>query len=319
MKKQLLLQLAAISIVGTAQAQSLRFTSGEIFNTNQVSLWVSGPSVTNLNYVLERLDLTNQTWQTVSTYTINSGGPTNLTSSLFNGTYGFFRTRSPNHAYLSTNAFGAIVGSVGPGLSLLGNPFGATTITNIFPNPAEGSSVEKWNNSTTNYVVSNFSFGTWDTNFTIGEVEGFFIDNGGTNAMAYQFSGLFTTNTVTKLVPTGFSIITSPSYYLITPPTLWNDTLTNNVLGGKFSIPVQTPGYSPQSEVDKWIAATNGYAKYYLTNLVTTNFVGTNSWRQTNLVWTLSGTNVYVPLYLGEGFFINKPTNATWSFNRPIW
>ena len=142
MKKQLLRQFAAISFVALAQAQSLRFTSGEIFNTNQVSLWVAGPAVTNLNYVLERLNLTNQTWQTVSTYTINSGGPTNLTSSLFNGTYGFFRTRSTNNAYLSTNAFGAIVGSVGPGLSLLGNPFGATTITNIFPNPAEGSAVD---------------------------------------------------------------------------------------------------------------------------------------------------------------------------------
>ena len=112
MKKQLLLQFVAISIVGMAQAQSLRFTSGAIFNTNQVSLWVAGPAATILTCTLESLNLTNQTWQTVSTYTINNGGPTNLTSSLFNGTYGFFRTRSTNNAYLSTNAFGAIVGSV---------------------------------------------------------------------------------------------------------------------------------------------------------------------------------------------------------------
>ena len=54
-----------------------------------------------------------------------------------------------------------------------GDPFGATTITNIFPNPAEGSAVDKWNNFTTNYDISNFSFGQWDTNFTIGEVVGF--------------------------------------------------------------------------------------------------------------------------------------------------
>ena len=319
MKKRILLKVATISIVGVAQAQSLRFTSGEIFNTNQVSLWVSGPSVTNLNYVLERLNLTNQTWQTVSTYTINSGGPTNLTSSLFNGTYGFFRTRSTINAYLSTNAFGAIVGSVGPGLSLLGNPFGATTITNIIPNPAEGSAVDKWNNSTTNYDISNFSFGQWDTNFTIGEVEGFFINNGGTNAITYRFSGLFTTNTVFRSIPTGSSIITSPSYTLIFPAILLNDALTNNFPGGKFNIPVQASGYSYQAEVDKWIAATNGYAKYYLTNYITTNIVGTNVLQQTNLVWAINGTNTYVPLYLGEGFFITKPTNATWSFNCPIW
>jgi len=39
----------------------------------------------------------------------------------------------------------------------------------------------------------------------------------------------------------------------------------------------------------------------------------------TNTVWQSSGTNTVVPLGLTEGFWLNKPTNATWTVNRTIW
>jgi hypothetical protein len=143
----------------------------------------------------------------------------------------------------------------------------------------------------------------WTTNLTIGELEGFFVQNYDTNGLRYLFSGLFTTNTVTKTIPKNLSIIASPAYYLYSYSTLQNDLLATNQLGGLFNIPVQSTGFTPQCDLYRWSPTTNGYAHYILTNSS----------------WTLNSTNTTVPLYLGEGYYIGKPTNATWNVSRPIW
>jgi hypothetical protein len=35
--------------------------------------------------------------------------------------------------------------------------------------------------------------------------------------------------------------------------------------------------------------------------------------------WQTNGVTTTVPLHLAEGFWLNKPTNATWTIHRRIW
>jgi hypothetical protein len=303
MKNLLISLVALVGVVEMAKAQSIGFYSGSFVASNQVSMVVLGPASTNVTCYLERRGLTNQTWSVVATYTITNGGPAYVTGTLDQGKYGYFRTRSTNNAYYSTNAFGAIAGQLGNGLSLLGNPFGATSLTNIFPNPVNGDYVDQWADGGTNYVESDF-VGNWTSNLTIGPLQGFFAYNGDTNALAYHFCGVVNTNYAVKSIAQGYSIITSPRYALLNTSTLQNDLLSTNQLGGYLGIPVQSPGYTNPCVVEKWIAAGNYFSYYYLTNQ-----------GPSNIVWTPSAA----PLGLGEGFFIYKPTNATWTVNMPVW
>lgn len=283
-------------------AQSLRFTSVTVFSNNTVQVGISGP--TNTTYYLERLNKTNQNFEVAATYKFTTNTSTNLTLSLSQGNYGFIRTESTNGAVKSTNAVGVVVGNAGYGYTLLGNPFGNRTLTNIFPNPIDGMAVYQWKHSITNYVAADYIGGVgWTTNLTIAGLEGFFLSNPATNLVRYVFSGIFGTNE-SKSVPKGDSIIASQRLELITPSTGQSDLLSTNDLDGYSNLPVFATGFSPQSRLDKYKPSTGTYDQYSLTN---------------SAGWYLNGAKSTVSIYLAEGFWISRPTNATWSVTRPIW
>ncbi|MCW5556977.1 MAG: hypothetical protein KIT22_03945 [Verrucomicrobiae bacterium] len=283
-------------------AQSLRFTSITVFSNNTVQVGITGP--TNATFYLERLNKTNQNFEVANTFTLTTNSTTNITLALSQGNYGFIRTESTNGAVKSTNAVGVVVGTVGYGYSLLGNPFGNLTLTSIFPSPIDGMSVYQWKNATTNYIAADYIGGVgWTTNLTIAGLEGFFLSNPVTNAVRFVFSGIFATNE-SKTVPKGDSIIASQRLNLITPSSGLSDLLSTNDLDGFSNLPVFATGFSPQSRIGKYDAVSATYDQYYLTN---------------SAGWYLNGVKSTVPIYLADGFWINRPTNATWSVTRPIW
>ena len=300
-----LLSLLLCLCVTSAAAQSLYFTSGVANSSGNVTLVAKGTSLTNVGCVLERLNSTNQVWETQSSFIITNGASSvTLNSSLHNGFYGFFRARSTNNVYKSTNAFGAFLGYLENGYSLIGNPFGSSIHTNFFPAPVAGLSVLKWNSSTTNFVTSDYTGSAWSTNFTIGECEGLFAYNPTTNLVKCLFGGLFVTNAITKSLATGLSLITTPRYQLISSAALTTDILSALSPAGAAGLPVLTSGFCYQSEIQKYIPASGTYSKHVLS---------------TNSVWLENGVVEPVSINFLEGFFVSLPTNVTWSVTRTIW
>lgn len=291
--------------VASVSAQSLYFTSG-VANTNgNVTLVAKGTGLTNVICVLERLNSTNQVWEAQTAFTITNGASSvTLNSSLHNGFYGFFRARSTNNAYKSTNAFGSFLGYLETGYTLTGNPFGSAVLTNLFPSPVSGLSVQRWNASTTNFHTSDYTGSSWTTNFTIGECEGLFACNPTTNLIKVLFGGLFTTNAVAKSLPAGLSLITTPRYQLIGSAALTTDMLSALSPAGTAGLPVLTTEFGYQSEIQKYIPASGTYSKHTLS---------------TNSVWLENGVVEPVAINFVEGFFLSHPTNATWSITRSIW
>ncbi len=294
----LLAVLTAIPLLG----QTLQFTSATVLTNNTVQLGISGP--TNKTYYLERLNKTNQTFEVASTFSFTTNTSTSINASLSQGVYGFFRVETTNGATKSSNAVGVVIGSVGYGYTLLGNPFGSSTLTSILPNPEDGMTVFQWRQSLTNYISADYVSGSgWTTNLTIGGLEGFFVSNPVTNWVKYVFSGIFGTNE-SKSVPKGDSIIASQRLFLITPSTGQSDLLSTNDLDGFSNLPVLASGFSPQSRLDKYKQSTGTFDQYYLTN---------------SAGWYLNGAKSTVSIFLTEGFWISRPTNTTWQVARPIW
>lgn len=293
--------LASVLVPAFAWSQSLRFGSGSVSGTN-VTLTLAG--LTNTWCQVERLNRTNQVWDNVGSAYLGTNATATFNTTLHEGIYGFFRTKSTNGTYLSTNAFGAVAGTVGTGYYLLGNAFAAQTLTQIVPSPNEGTTVHLFR-AGGYYDSASYDSGAglWDTNYTVTQLEGFFLQNVATNAQPYLLSGLFTTNTLSKGLTNGNNLIVSPLYKL-TAPAIWKvDELNTNQLGGASLLPVQSTGFNPQAKVQRAKDTVPNYDTFSLTNGV----------------WRLTNTNTVVPLGLAEGFWLYKPTNATWNVSLSIW
>ncbi|MFO1458706.1 MAG: hypothetical protein U1G08_04805 [Verrucomicrobiota bacterium] len=294
--------IGATCLATTIPAQTLYFSSATVLANNTVQLTIAGP--TNSTYYLERLNKTNQVFEIINTFTFTNNSSTTITASLSQGSYGFFRCQTTNGATKSSNAVGVVIGSVGSGYTLLGNPIASRTLASVFPAPQDGMTVLQWTPSITNYTSADYVGGVgWTTNLTIASLEGFFVVNPVTNSVQYTFAGIFGTND-TKNLPKGDSLITSQRLYLVTPSTGQSDVLTTNNLGGYSVLPVLANGYSPQSRIDKYRMNTGTYDQFYLTN---------------SAGWYQGTTKTNVPIFLGEGFWINRPTNFVWNVYRPIW
>lgn len=296
--------LAATLCVQAALGQSLQFTSGVVSNYSAVNLSLSGPS--NLVVQVERLNPTNNVWEAQGTLSLTNGFGS-FSSSLVLDVYGFFRAKSTNNAYYSTNAFGAVVGEVGPGKAIIGNLFNSASVTNLLPDPAPGMQVLKFNNASNNFTIitfDEFDLEWYPGTLNVDLAESVVVDVPGTNSVKYLVSGLFDTNAISKSLPAGLSLLVSP-LYSIQSGTFWNvDQLNTNQLGGLSALPVQTAGYNPQATLYQPLDSSLNYS--------TNTLSSTNQWQR-------NGTNVVINLEITEGFWLHKPTNAVWTIQRSIW
>jgi hypothetical protein len=294
---------AGIAIAVGAQAQALRFNSGYVTNGNTAAVTLYGP--TNMVCVIDRLGATNGTWSSVGTVTLNSYGYGFFTNLLDQWVYGVYRAIGTNAGtvYRSTNAFGAVVGDLYPGLTMVGNPFTGMYAENLVPSPADGTAIYRWNNSTTNYSTDVYD-GGWSLSLWLARGEGVIVKTP-TNIVSqkYVVSGVFPTNAFTYSVPKGQSILCTPLCKVTDAATWRVDLLTTNQLGGASSLPVRSTGYTPESTINRMIDLNGTYKTYTLTN---------NAWYSSYI-----GTTV--PLELTEAFWLNKPTNGTWTVTVPVW
>jgi hypothetical protein len=286
-------------------ADPLRFTSGTLSGTS-VTLNLAGNS--NLVCEVQRLDFPSDTWVAQGNLTLNSVGTGTFNSSVTNG-LGYFRARSTNNAFLSTNAFGSLVGTIPSGYWLLGNPFPPLTVSQMFPSPVGGTTVY--------YLLPDGSFPavSWDDldsvwspeDRSISMGEGFLVASGTTNNFPFQIYGLFATNTFSRNLWTNWSILTSPLYHKYPGGSATQiDQFNTNRLGGLEILPV-TSASNPQSRVSR---NKNGVANQYNDYTLTTG----NQWQ-------LSATNTVVPILIGEGYFYDNlsGTNRTWTVPLKIW
>lgn len=292
---------ALFPVVGWGQ--NLRFTSGSVSGTNfpNVVLQLAGPS--NLWVHVQRLGQVSQVWSNVGTNWMGSSGTLTVTQQLDNGSYGFFRARSTNGNHLSTNGFGAVVGTLDPTYSLLGNPFTAKDISQLILSPPEGLTVYKWLTASNSYQSADYGFGEWSHPLSVGQMDAVLVMNPTTNPVSYTVQGLFNTNLLSKSIPVGMSLIGSPLYRLLSTDNLV-DRLGTNLLGGLSSLPVRSPGFAVESSIQRLKSSTNlDYTEYKLTNAA----------------WYSGSVKTNVDLYLTEGFWLYKPTNATWTVRLPLW
>lgn len=304
MKQSILIPILTTLGVVAAFGQPLQFTSGVVSNYSSVHLSLSGP--TNVVVQVERLNPTNNVWEAQGTLNLTNGFGS-FNSSLVLDVYGFFRAKSTNNAHYSTNAFGAVVGEVGPGKAIIGNPFNSANVTQMIPDPAPGMQVMKFINASNNFSIITFDDldlewypGTLDVDLA----ESVVVDVPGTNSVKYLVSGLFDTNSISKSLPAGLSLLVSP-LYSIQSGAFWKvDQLSTNQLGGLSGLPVQTSGHNPQATLYQPLDSSLNYS--------TNTLSSANQWRR-------DGTNVVIDLEITEGFWLHKPTNAVWTIQRYIW
>lgn len=302
--------LCSVCLVVTmsARADSLRFTSGTIKpDLTNVVLSLAGPN--NLVIQVQRLNKTNDTWESQGNLSLSASGTGSFTNSLVEGIYGFYRAKATNDSYYSTNAYGAVVGFLtSGGYSMIGNIFGRLDLTNIIRTPVDGTQVSKYYSSSNSYVVATYDDmdGTWSKPLSFDIAEGFFVKSPTNSAMRYVIDGLFDTNAITRTLYPNLNLIATPLYH-VSPTNTWTvDTLTTSQPGGASSLPVQQPGYDPQCILLQLWDASGAYQTNKL-----------NSAGQ----WTSAGTNVAPQIKITEGFWLQRQTNTntTWTVSRPIW
>ncbi len=294
--------LAASLLATHLKADTLRFTSGVVSNYSGVTLTLAGP--TNLVCQVERLNRSNDTWQVQGNVTLSTNGTATYNSSLSEGIYGFFRAKSTNNAYYSTNGFGAVAGYVPPGDTIIGNPFNSRSITNFLTQPVDLLTAYQWSSISNDYTIATYysDDGAWDKLLTINQLESLYVKNYSTNTLRYLTSGLFATNAITTTLRTNFNLVCSPLYHITANNTWRIDTLDTNKLGGNSLLPVRTTGYANECSISQLLSDAS-YRTYDLTNSV----------------WKTSGTNATINIDLTQGFWVYKPTNATWSVSVPLW
>lgn len=295
---------AGIALAVGAQAQGLRFTGGYVTNLNSAVLYLTGP--TNMVCGIDRLGATNGTWSGIGSVTLNASGTGIYTNLLDQSVYGVYRAIGTNAGtvYRSTNAFGAVIGDLYAGQTMVGNPFADMYAENLIPSPAEGTTVYRWNNSTTNYSTDIYEYGAWGAALWVPRGQGVIVKSP-TNIVSQKYvaSGIFPTNAFWMSVPKGQSILCTPLCKVTDAATWRVDLLTTNQLGGASSLPVRSTGYTPESTINRMIDLNGTYKTYTLTN---------NAWYSSYI-----GTTV--PLELTEAFWLNKPTNGTWTVTVPVW
>lgn len=114
----------------------------------------------------------------------------------------------------SVNAVGFVNVECPPGFSLIANPLaGATnTVAALFPAPASGTVIFKFNPATGGFASSTFStfLGGWtDPNMTLVPGEGFFYKNPGASGVTNTFVGNVQQGTLTTSLGSGFSLVSS--------------------------------------------------------------------------------------------------------------
>jgi hypothetical protein len=274
---------------------------GVVSNATNVILYLHGP--TNQVCLVEQFNPSVQAWQTVDAELLDNYGSAQFETTLWNGCYGLYRAKTTNApCYYSTNTFGAIAGWLSGGQTLIGNPFWARDISEIIPEPVEDTTVYCWNNASNKYDGATFAFGAWDQPLNVGTFDGILVVAPSNTWQRFVLNGPIDTNAITKAIPSGSSLLCSP--LLETDSTWLVDLLTTNNLGGLSQLPVATPWYDPQSTITRMLNTQGYYQDYTLS---------------TNNVWQTNGVATTVPLHLAEGFWLNKPTNATWTINRRIW
>lgn len=280
-----------------AKADPLRFSSESITN-GLVTLNIAGNS--NLVCQLEQLNPTNDTWTVMSAFLLDSSGSYTLTNGLING-YGYFRVKATNGTYLSTNAVGAMSLTLPQGYSLIGNPFSRThSVWDIFPSPANGTRVYP---STTNGFAptSTYAVGSWTHSYSFTQGEGFLVYAPNTNTVI-QFWGEISTNSFTKALAPGWSILTSPLYHLESFSGFRLDSLDNVDPGGLTSLPVLSG-----ASID--VVSGHSGPTY-------------DAYTFTNGNWMLGTNTATVPITWGQGFWFYNPgaNPVDWTIDDfPIW
>ena len=312
--------LAALLAVQAAHAASLGFVNGDVDDAHTLRSTISGP--TNQWIYVERLKYDTQVWQIVSLNWIDASGYCSFTktNALDGNFYGIYRARTTNYAYLSTNAFGAVAGFLPQGYTMIGNPFdtsGTNSVVSVLRTPNDPLSTYVWRNG--GYQdAGTYSGGAWLSSVALKPLEGVMVYNQSTNAQHYIVSGLISTNSF-NLSLTNYNWLTSPLFRLQAPNTNAIaraqpyfaqpvDTLTAGNLGGASGLPVPIPTYY-----------TNAISLAHVTNTVTPTYeTGLLPWGGTN--WLRSSNSVTIRPNLSEAFWLNLPTNRTWTVpSRAIW
>lgn len=122
--------------------------------------------------------------------------------------------QSSAQTVFSVNAVGFVNVECPPGFSLIANPLAAATntVVALFPNPASGTQIFKFNPVTGGFVSSTFSsfLGAWtDPAMTLVPGEGFFYKNPGATTVTNTFVGNVQQGTLTTSLGSGFSLVSS--------------------------------------------------------------------------------------------------------------
>jgi hypothetical protein len=286
---------------------ALRFTSGSLTNSSTVNLTLAGIPTEICN--VERLDFSTDTWVSQGTVTLNNSGTGSFTSSTTNG-LGYFRARSIDGVSLSTNAFGSIIGAVPSGYWMVGTPFSGMSVSNMFPSPLGGTSVFYQTNGSLTSISWDDLSNVWspsDRGLSAGEGVVVYTAAGGTNTIPYQAYGLFSENSFSRILPTGYSIITSPLFHKYSGGSATQiDEFNSTRLGGYSLVPVNSTA-NPKARASRNKAGVaNQYIDYTLT---------------TGSQWQTNSVNTTVPILIGEGVWLENRfgSSQTWSVSTPIW
>lgn len=286
-------------------ATPLRFTSGSISSFTDAICTLTGQA--GLVVEIQQLDVANDMWESQGSITLNSSGTGSFQLPLDSG-YGYFRAKSIEGTYYSTNAFGSIVGSVASGKNwLIGNPFGPLTPSQILPGAPTGTKMHQMTNGSLSASTLSPLTSTWNPAQTYQAGEGSLVQNFSGSAISFQVYGIFGTNTFSRTLPTGYSIIASPLYHLLPGGSSTQiDALSSTSLGGLSQIPVNSSS-NPKARADRNnTGVLNDYINYTLT---------------TGSQWQAGGANTTVPILLGEGvWYENRFGSAqSWSVPLSIW
>jgi hypothetical protein len=291
-----------------AADSTLQFTSGSLSGTS-VNLNLSG--IPNLDCDVERLNFSTDSWVRQGSLKLDASGTGTFGSSVLNG-LGYFRARSRDGSdrYLSTNAFGSIVGTIPAGNWLVGTPFAGMTITNTFPTPYDGTTVYYFTNGNFQTLSYSSIFGEWsDSDRALAAGEGVLVYSAasGTNTLAYRAYGLFSENSFSRTLPSGYSMITSPLFHKYSGGSATQiDEFNSTRLGGYSLVPVNSSSNPKAYASRNKTGASNDYINYTLTS---------------GGQWETNSVNTTVPILIGESVWLDNLFGSaqTWSVSLPIW